>query len=78
MIMLSTRSPPIDVDSYLVQACAEYQSRSTVQLNSLRATLLYYEAYRALDHYRSAPYALIRAAGEVSGTQLQRNVAQIG
>ncbi|PWN20691.1 hypothetical protein BCV69DRAFT_312642 [Microstroma glucosiphilum] len=67
MIMLSSQSPPIDVDSYLASACMQYRlpvskASSNVLLRPLRATLLYYEVYRALDYYRSAPSALIRAA----------------
>lgn len=67
MIMLSSQSPPIDVDSYLASACMQYRlpvskASSNVLLRPLRATLLYYEVYRALDYYRSAPIALIRAA----------------
>lgn len=69
MMMLTSRSPPIDVDSYLFQASYEYSASSRLgssspsQIHSLRATLLYYEAYRALSHYRSAPVALLRASG---------------
>lgn len=68
MMMLTSRSPPIDVDSYLYQASHEHAlssrlgSSSPSQIHSLRATLLYYEAYRALSHYQSAPFALLRAS----------------
>jgi hypothetical protein len=72
MMMLVTKSAPIDVDSYLASACASYMAAprtlgSQVQLDGLRATLLYYEAYRALNFYRSAPGALARAAEAGSG-----------
>jgi hypothetical protein len=72
MIMLCTNSPPIDVDSYLASAGQHYlisprQKGSALQLNSLRATLLYYEVYRGLHFYRSAPFALVRTATEGSG-----------
>lgn len=71
MIMLETRSPPIDVDSYLASAGSHYlsaprQKGSALQLDSLRATLLYYEAYRAIDFYRPVPNALVRTANEGS------------
>ncbi|PWN52637.1 hypothetical protein IE53DRAFT_384894 [Violaceomyces palustris] len=63
MIMLTTRSSPIDVDSYLAQACQDHATHGDAELSGLKATLLYYEVYRALNHYRTAPSALIRAAG---------------
>lgn len=72
MSMLCSQTTPIDVDSYL--ATAEYNyllaprpKGSALQLDSLRATLLYYEAYRALNYYRTAPLALVRTASEGSG-----------
>lgn len=72
MIMLCNHSPPIDVDSYLASAGQHYlisprQKGSALQLDSLRATLLYYEAYRGLHFYRSAPFALVRTATEGGG-----------
>lgn len=72
MIMLCNHSPPIDVDSYLASAGQYYlisprQKGSALQLDSLRATLLYYEAYRGLHYYRSAPSALVRTATEGGG-----------
>ncbi|PWN44882.1 hypothetical protein IE81DRAFT_320856 [Ceraceosorus guamensis] len=71
MMMLTMKSQPIDVDSYLASACAAYaqaprQRGSHLQLDGLRATLLYYEVYRSLNFYQSAPAALMRAAGVVS------------
>ncbi|KAJ9473896.1 Trafficking protein particle complex III-specific subunit 85 [Pseudozyma hubeiensis] len=69
MIMYTSRSAPIDVDSYLSQACYEYDVRSSsrghvpasVEENhALRATLLYYEAYRMLGYLRPAPAGLLR------------------
>lgn len=72
MIMLSGHSAPIDVDSYLASAGHHYlisprQKGSALQLDSLRATLLYYEVYRGLRFYRSAPSALVRTATEGAG-----------
>ena len=68
MIMYTSRSAPIDVDSYLAQACQEYGLRSSARANApavdenlaLRATLLYYEAYRMLSYLRPAPAGLLR------------------
>ncbi|CDU25237.1 uncharacterized protein SPSC_05071 [Sporisorium scitamineum] len=68
MIMYTSRSAPIDVDSYLAQACYEYDLRSSARGNNpavednlaLRATLLYYEAYRMLGYLRPAPAGLLR------------------
>ncbi len=67
MIMYTARSAPIDVDSYLAQACQEYTLRSAARAapamdenNALRATLLYYEAYRMLGYLRPAPAGLLR------------------
>lgn len=67
MIMMASASTPIDVDSYLASACSLYRTPSTsgssgALLRPLRATLLYYEAYQALEYYKSAPLALVRAA----------------
>lgn len=72
MMMLGTRTNPVDVDSYLSSACHNYtvaprRKGSALQTDSLRATLLFYEAYRALSYYRSAPTALVRTAMEGSG-----------
>ncbi|SNX85279.1 uncharacterized protein MEPE_03988 [Melanopsichium pennsylvanicum] len=68
MIMYTSRSAPIDVDSYLAQACHDYALRSPARSNApmadenyaLRATLLYYEAYRMLGYLRPAPAGLLR------------------
>lgn len=73
MMMLTTPSSPIDVDSYLASACSHYtaapRSRgSALQTNSLKATLLFYEAYRALSYYTPAPIALVRLATERQGS----------
>ncbi|PWY99675.1 hypothetical protein BCV70DRAFT_200600 [Testicularia cyperi] len=83
LIMYTSRSPPIDVDSYLAQACHEYGLRSGASGDAssaaggsgnsgtptplpdnspLRATLLYYEAYRMLNYLRPAPTGLLRMA----------------
>lgn len=73
MSMYTSQSAPIDVDSYLAQACYEYHVGSSTGANSgattmteenhiyaLRATLLYYEAYRMLRYLRAAPAGLLR------------------
>lgn len=64
MMMMGAASPPIDVDSYLASACAMYRMTSgpSALLRPVKATLLYYEAYRALNFYRPAPLGLVRAA----------------
>ncbi|UZJ55920.1 hypothetical protein CBS101457_005240 [Exobasidium rhododendri] len=72
MIMLIGHSAHVDVDSYLAAAGQLYlisprQKGSALQLDSLRATLLYYEVYRGLSFYRSAPFALVRTATEGAG-----------
>ncbi|EPQ31061.1 uncharacterized protein PFL1_01250 [Pseudozyma flocculosa PF-1] len=80
MLMYTARTPPIDVDSYLSQACHEYALKPAAggDLGPLRATLLYYEAYRALGYYRPAPVALQRMANaseEVFGALLLEQAA---
>ncbi|KAN0065887.1 hypothetical protein ACQY0O_001018 [Thecaphora frezii] len=78
MLMYTSRTPPIDVDSYLSQACHEYSLKPGAENSPLRATLLYYEAYRALDYYRPAPAALRRMANtseEVFGALLLEQAA---
>lgn len=71
MLMMGTPNALIDVDSYLAAAGTFYliaprQKGSALQLDGLRATLLFYEAYRGLSFYRSAPAALVRTANEGS------------
>ncbi|PWN32069.1 uncharacterized protein FA14DRAFT_162337 [Meira miltonrushii] len=71
MLMMGTPNALIDVDSYLAAAGSFYliaprQKGSSLQLDGLRATLLFYEAYRGLSFYRSAPAALVRTANEGS------------
>lgn len=75
MLMIGSNAPPIDVDSYLALACTFYRATpvaaaSGALLRPLRATLLYCEAYRALNFYRPAPAALLRAA-EDPGADLE-------
>lgn len=65
MIMYTSRTAPTDVDSYLAQACQDYSTRSSAGLeenSALRATLMYYEAYRMLNYLRPAPAGLLRMA----------------
>ncbi|MCO5565827.1 hypothetical protein L7F22_019502 [Adiantum nelumboides] len=71
MLMMGAPNALIDVDSYLAAAGTFYlvsprQKGSSLRLEGLRATLLYYEAYRGLNFYRSAPAALVRTANEGS------------
>ncbi|BEI82101.1 hypothetical protein CcaverHIS002_0212610 [Cutaneotrichosporon cavernicola] len=56
-----------EVSSWLEQAVATYQSRggtTQVQLDALRITVLYYEAWKAINEWRGVGAALVRAAGE--------------
>lgn len=67
MLIFATRGGVVDVDSYLSQACTEYSFRSgpgmrVEETYALRATLLYYEAYRLLSYLRPAPPALLGMA----------------
>lgn len=73
MMMMGSKTPPIDVDSYLAATTNLYRSApldAGSLFRPLRAALLYYEAYRALRFYRPAPLALVRAADD-SGTDLE-------
>lgn len=63
LIMFTQRTPPIDVDSYLSQAVHDYSLSPSSYTSALRATLLYYEAYRLLSYLRPAPSGLLRMAG---------------
>ena len=51
-------------DIWLEQAL-EIPSAETVELDSLQATMLYYEIYRIIGDWRPAPSGLIRTAGDV-------------
>lgn len=69
MQMFASRAGVVDVDSYLAQACQEYSLRSSTttavgveESYGLRATLLYYEAYRMLNYLKPAPAGLLRMA----------------
>lgn len=55
-----------DISSWLEQAVVSYNSRGPgqIQLDSLRATVLYYEAWKVLGEWRGVGAALVRAAGE--------------
>jgi hypothetical protein len=55
-----------EIASWLEQAVAAYNARGAgnIQLDALRATVLYYEAWKALGEWRSVGAALVRAAGE--------------
>lgn len=56
-----------EISSLLEQAVATYQSRGgtgQVQLDALRITVLYYEAWKAINEWRGVGAALVRAAGE--------------
>jgi hypothetical protein len=66
------RGQSIDVDSYLAAACQYYmlaprQRGSALQIDGLRATLLYYDAYQGLRSYKMAPVALVRTANDGAG-----------
>jgi hypothetical protein len=64
--ILHTTLQHTDISSWLEQAVLAYNSRGSgqVQLDSLRATVLYYEAWKVLGEWRGVGNALVRAAGE--------------
>lgn len=73
MMMIESKSSPIDVDSYLASSHTLYCSASVdadTIFRLLRSTLLYYEAYRALSFYRPAPAALLRTAQGPGGSDI--------
>ena len=83
MNALMVRTRPPEVDSFLSQAYNEYSLKPNRENSALRATLLYYEAYRLVSHLRPASAALVRMAGaseEVIGALLleQAAVADLG
>lgn len=59
-----------DISSWLEQAVATYYSSGpggngvALQLDALRATVLYYEAWKMIGEWRGVGQALVRAAGE--------------
>lgn len=56
-----------EISSWLEQAVVAYNSRapaSQIQLDALRITVLYYEAWKMIGEWRGVGYALVRAAGE--------------
>jgi hypothetical protein len=57
----------IDIASWLEQAVVAYQGRAPsnqIQLDALRITVLYYEAWKAIGEWRNVGVALVRSAGE--------------
>lgn len=67
-----------DIASWLEQAVTAYYSAG-VQLDAMRATLLYYEAWKMVGEWRGVGAALVRAAGEaeeVVGAVLIEEAAQ--
>ena len=56
-----------DISSWLEQAVLAYQGRAPanqIQLDALRITILYYEAWKMIGEWRGVGGALVRAAGE--------------
>ncbi|KAL1410386.1 hypothetical protein Q8F55_004396 [Vanrija albida] len=56
-----------DVSSWLEQSVLQYLGRPPavqIQLDALRITVLYYEAWKAINEWRGVGAALVRAAGE--------------
>ncbi|ORX33680.1 ER-golgi trafficking TRAPP I complex 85 kDa subunit-domain-containing protein [Kockovaella imperatae] len=56
-----------DISSWLEQAVIAYQGRAPptqIQLDALRITVLYYEAWKMIGEWRGVASALVRAAGE--------------
>jgi hypothetical protein len=56
-----------EISSWLEQAVVAYNSRapaSQIQLDALRITVLYYEAWKMIGEWRGVGYALVRGAGE--------------
>jgi hypothetical protein len=56
-----------DISSWLEQAVIAYNNRappSQIQLEALRITVLYYEAWKMIGEWRGVGNALVRAAGE--------------
>lgn len=56
-----------EISSWLEQAVMSYQSRAPanqIQLDALRITVLYYEAWKMIGEWRGVGGALVRAAGD--------------
>ena len=56
-----------DISSWLEQAVLAYQSRAPanqIQLDALRITVLFYEAWKTIGEWRGVGGALVKAAGE--------------
>ena len=56
-----------DISSWLEQAVLTYQGRAPanqIQLDALRITVLYYEAWKTIGEWRGIGMALVRSAGE--------------
>lgn len=56
-----------EISAWLEQAVIAYLARggaAQVQLDALRITVLYYEAWKAINEWRGVGAALVRAAGE--------------
>ena len=56
-----------DISSWLEQAVLAYQGRAPanqIQLDALRVTILYYEAWKMIGEWRGVSGALVRAAGD--------------
>lgn len=69
-----------DIASWLEQAVSAYYTPGQgIQLDAMRATLLYYEAWKMVGEWRGVGAALVRAAGEaeeVVGAVLIEEAAQ--
>lgn len=62
----TTATPiPYNPDQWL-QLAQQTSMTPSADLDGLRATMLYYEAYRLIEDWRWAPQGLLRCAGEVS------------
>jgi hypothetical protein len=56
-----------DISSWLEQAVLAYHERAPagqIQLDAMRITTLYYEAWKAIGEWRGVGMALVKAAGE--------------
>lgn len=53
-----------EISSWLEQAVIAYSARGGPQLDALRITVLYYEAWKAIGEWRGVGAALVRSAGD--------------
>lgn len=56
-----------DISSWLEQAVSAYQGRAPanqIQLDALRVTVLYYEAWKTIGEWRGVGLALVKSAGD--------------